>query len=656
MMGSIKNTGRVLCLAFLAILMLSGLNPLFPQSAIQKNDTLHIKAGSRVEFLHSVRVFPNDTIIIVPQNSKYIISEPRDSTTNKFYQSIDTYSKKNKFLELIHNSIIVEKKPFKTQGRMASFNKSAEEYRAFSGKIIADIRFKQVRLFSGSIEDTTYLINQQKQGALERIHHDTKPAVIGKYLTFNRGDTLNPHDISDSERILRGLSFIEDANILVIPDKSDTNSVDIVVVTKDRFALGVNFIPHTAKRISAKFYDRNVLGNGWNFEAEYRYNKDFKNPNGTSLKINFINIYGKFIDAEAAYYHDEEREAGRLALSKPFVTVVTKYGGGVTLENVHSYLKRSDTLWIPYTDNYEDIWASRQVSVSQTDRNKTMFFAARAARKGFTNRPYISPDSNYFFYDENLALASVIYSKIDYYKSRLIYGFGITEDIPVGTRIGITGGIIYDDFYNYNYFGVNAGYSIIGAKLGYLLFGVKYGGLYQKTDFRHGAVYLYSKYISPLIKRGRVSFRQFLNIGFAEIYNRQRDYYLYLRDENGVRGLSLSSLRGTKRFTLSYEALMFSPFNVYGFRFVSYAFGDFAVIGDSYKSLFNNRLYSGIGLGWRIKNESLVFSTIQIRLAYYPQTVKGGSAFGFNVKTSDTRLFKNVFPVKPTILDLRKNN
>ncbi|MGM0408327.1 MAG: hypothetical protein ACQERU_10095, partial [Bacteroidota bacterium] len=36
------------------------------------------------------------------------------------------------------------------------------------------------------------------------------------------------------------------------------------------------------------------------------------------------------------------------------------------------------------------------------------------------------------------------------------------------------------------------------------------------------------------------------------------------------------------------------------------------------KSVFRNQLYSGVGLGVRVRNENLVFKTFQIKFAFYP--------------------------------------
>src|SRR5690606_39828076 len=54
---------------------------------------------------------------------------------------------------------------------------------------------------------------------------------------FIRENTkLNPYKIADNERFLRTIEYIQDARIIVIPIP-ETDSVDLVVITKDLFSL-----------------------------------------------------------------------------------------------------------------------------------------------------------------------------------------------------------------------------------------------------------------------------------------------------------------------------------------------------------------------------------------------------------------------------------
>ena len=85
----------------------------------------------------------------------------------------------------------------------------------------------------------------------------------------------------------------------------------------------------------------------------------------------------------------------------------------------------------------------------------------------------------------------------------------------------------------------------------------------------------------------------------------------------------MEDLFGDQKLSLSLETVQFSNFYIYGFRFVNFLFGDIGFVGPTNKSIFKNKLYSGIGIGVRIRNDNLVFKTFQLRLTYYPSITPG---------------------------------
>ena len=61
------------------------------------------------------------------------------------------------------------------------------------------------------------------------------------------------------------------------------------------------------------------------------------------------------------------------------------------------------------------------------------------------------------------------------------------------------------------------------------------------------------------------------------------------------------------------EIVLFSPYHPLGFRIAFFGFADFGLIGYS-PNIFKNEFYTSLGIGVRLRNERLVFNTIQIRL------------------------------------------
>ncbi len=84
------------------------------------------------------------------------------------------------------------------------------------------------------------------------------------------------------------------------------------------------------------------------------------------------------------------------------------------------------------------------------------------------------------------------------------------------------------------------------------------------------------------------------------------------------RDLANDSVNGTQRLTLSLESVLFSPINLYGFRFAFFGFADFSFLSATNQIVGNGYSLSSIGVGIRIRNDNLVFNTFQLRIGYFP--------------------------------------
>jgi hypothetical protein len=62
------------------------------------------------------------------------------------------------------------------------------------------------------------------------------------------------------------------------------------------------------------------------------------------------------------------------------------------------------------------------------------------------------------------------------------------------------------------------------------------------------------------------------------------------------------------------------------------------------------RLYSGIGIGLRVRNESLVFQTLEISFCLYPNRQSGDKLYRVMVETSEPDIFKDIKVGEPYVL------
>ena len=159
-----------------------------------------------------------------------------------------------------------------------------------------------------------------------------------------------------------------------------------------------------------------------------------------------------------------------------------------------------------------------------------------------------------------------------------------------------------------------------------------------------GLLTLQGLYFSPLLKFHRNQFRQFINFNYTTTLRPIITQQFGFTD--GIRGID-RSIQGDRKFYVNIESVLFHPLKFYGFRLASYAFADFGWISFGGPLISSDNFQSAIGVGLRLRNESLLFRTIQLRLGYLTQPKEVDVNFSF----SNPRIFGNFRTDKPTIVE-----
>ena len=165
----------------------------------------------------------------------------------------------------------------------------------FRGKIIRSI--ETIRLgFEYDINDTTELKENFGVRVGRRFHKNTTDNVIKNNLFFKEGSRLFPYLLADNERYLRDLSYIKDARILVDFSEGSTDSVDVVVLTKDVFSIGLNFSISSKDKGRIALREENLMGSG-NQILISGYHENPRSPqNAFGAELLKRNIKGSFLD------------------------------------------------------------------------------------------------------------------------------------------------------------------------------------------------------------------------------------------------------------------------------------------------------------------------------------------------------------------------
>ena len=141
---------------------------------------------------------------------------------------------------------------------------------------------------------------------------------------------------------------------------------------------------------------------------------------------------------------------------------------------------------------------------------------------------------------------------------------------------------------------------------------------FNGKEREQGIFYTRLTYFSNLLTVGSFRSRNFINIDYSRGIGRYSDEHLRFIEDNGFTGFKNDSINGTQRFTVSLESVLFSPANYHGFRFAFFGFSDLGFLSNSNEVIGKGFTLISLGFGLRIRNDNLLFNTLQIRLAFFP--------------------------------------
>ena len=589
-------------------------------------DTLRLVGGSRLIIGGQRFKFNRDTILVIHGGLNYKVKYPRGQAGQIFFDSLAQRANKKRWTRELHNIVITSPPTPDTQDTILT-RLSSDPYITYGGKVIRNIRLTRLEPFGPSIYDTSRIASSKIERFGNNIHSVTHEQVISNHLLFKTGDLIDPNEISDNERIIRELPFIVDVRIYLEETGPGSDTVDIRVVTKDAFSIGAGGLLNDLDVGQLDIFESNLFGLGHELHAVFHWDGERTPWLGHEVFYIMHNLGGSFINSTLRYQQVFNTESYQVGFDRRFFTPNTKWAGALDLERTRTFryinFVDSTSTDVPIKYNIYDSWLGRafylRSRLNETRNRLNFVVSSRLYWNQYIDRP--EPDENSFYLYQNRTgwLSSLAISSQSYFKSNLVLDFGRTEDIPQGILFSLTGGLEKNEFNTRVYGGFSLSQGRYLGKFGYLYNKLEAGGFFLKQDYiEQGVINFRTDYFTPLFIINRFKFRHFISINYVQGINRFEDEYIGIGDEHDIRGFRYGFPLGTKKIFLKYEADAFSPYYLYGFRFVFFGFLDLGLIGPNTKRLHDGSFYSGFGIGARIRNERLVFETISIRLGYYP--------------------------------------
>jgi hypothetical protein len=249
--------------------------------------------------------------------------------------------------------------------------------------------------------------------------------------------------------------------------------------------------------------------------------------------------------------------------------------------------------------------------------------AGRITRTVYSEKP--NSDTTGIFQNNTFYLGRIGFSYRTFYQDSYIFGLGKTEDIPLLNMIELLFGLEKGSNSSRPYYGLKTGYSFYDDNLGYLYGGFQIGAFRSNEKWLNRSSILEMLYFSKLNAIGTYKWRHYIGSKYSYSYDPLRPLdILDINNEDGLRGFSDGYLKGNKKLVVNYEADIFIPLKFLGFSLAIITFADFGLVASINNSLFNSELYQGYGIGFRIKNEHLIFPVFQFMFGFYPNLPEAG--------------------------------
>ena len=548
-------------------------------------------------------------------------------------------------------------------------NVRAEDmFRPFAGNVIRNINILNLN-FERTLTDTASRIKTFASRAARTLHVNTKEWVIRQNLFQKEGQPLDPYIIADNERYLRTLDFIQDSRILVRSVPGSKDSVDLLVVLKDVFSINIVLDNDGLNSVKARVSESNFLGMGQRIQGTILASQSRNPMLGYGFEYNKNNVLGSFAHLNLAYNNiDIGRSLGyepevstSIRLDRPLPSPYDHFAGALEFSTntaLNAYAV-PDSIWYPYAYNIYDAWGGYNLSLNHIMKHDSSvrdrkFLSLRYFRQDFTEAPhFFETRFDPVYNNKEAVLAQLTFFRQEFIKTQYIYGFGITEDVPYGYNISVTGGWWKQNGLQRPYLGLTGDYYTAHKEGRFTDYYLRVGAMQNGNNLEDVTV------MAGLSRFGRLVFwgtdfkvRPYYRLTYSRIFNPLTYEPLRINNVYGLHEFGSDSAQGFERISGQGEVTFFTRYKVAGFRLAPFIYADGALLrnANDNEEFFSSGFYPGVGGGLRTRNENIIFGTIEIKACFFPRQVVGQPLFKFLISSDLRYRYRTTYIHAPDIV------
>ncbi len=590
---------------------------------------------------------------------------------NLFWQFIfaPTIFAQTSLKKTVKKAITGKSIPMTDSSRIYIFNNIAS-LTSYAGKRINSITIEQQNFLS-SIDSKESNLKDIFSKIGNKLQSNSKKRAIRENIFFKEWDVFDPSIIAYNEKWLRDLSYIQDAKILAMITPYDTNQVDVIVVTKDLFSYGGELLINNKDAYAAKLNNINFLGTGNSIQINQNFENQRSPKSGWGYDVGLSNFLGTFISINAGVNQFGNNISNNvlsarknyISVQRPILHPNSKWLGGMEYletENENVFPGKWDTIFdqqLNYNLKHKDIWIGYQLT-KQSKRIKLneykQFIQYRYLENDFRARPIdylLQLDRNYQNLKANFLSFTLVRQSV--YRTRYLYGLGRYEDLPIGQSLTWT-----------------TGYSQIEKdRSAYLGFKFEQYKLSKKENYNHVIANIATSYINKSLQDIRflssleqfsklkylnngLRYRQILNLSFTQTLKNKYNEALRINSIFGIPQLNREQIKGGTRLSANWETVLYNNRAIWGFKSAPFVFGNLTYIRAVGNPILKGDIYTAIGSGMRIRNENLIFGTIELKGFYFPRTNQQVSPWNFSLITNLRYKYNSNIVDKPNYVEI----
>ncbi|MBN1969027.1 MAG: hypothetical protein JXR48_19180 [Candidatus Delongbacteria bacterium] len=497
-----------------------------------------------------------------------------------------------------------------------SKQKSRKYFDRYNGKIVKKIIFERRPVFDPN--EYNYKILNAVFAALNKVHVNSRDELIMKNLFIMEGDSVNPVNLVQSEKKLRELDFINEIYIDLEIDSTDTNLVDLSVITRDKWSVHFKPITFGENLVSFNVSERNFLGYGNSLGTTIYLDRKLLPRIGYQSSLDLSNFNGSLVDLNLTITDNFQNRGYSLSAIRNYERINQRMGGGLFYENSGAYVSK-DTLSFLYKHQEKVIWgglANPYIMKNERSDFNSNYINLFFKSENFSIRPYTDKFTNRIYHNFNFYCLNYSTHDRDYYQMEMITSPDRVEDIISGKMFFFDIGFENGEHHNRPYIGGGFKRAFFWQN-NYLFYSFGVGSFIRKNNFEQLKLRANFQGFSKLlnITEGynlRIHNKFDLLSGFY-MFDRQ---FLNIGENNGYRSIETSKDKGLTRAVVSIEPTLFTEWKFLGFNTTPYIFTDIGWLGNDlfFKNFGNPGFCSGFG--FRFSNPKTVFGIFQLFFSY----------------------------------------